>query len=65
MSQHIMRKQCRVDGCDRQIHAKGICNLHRQRLSRTGTTDAPVLIDDDSRFFNTLYWNNPDDRGDA
>ena len=39
--------------------------MRGQRLYRTGTTDAPVLIDDDSRFFNTLYWKNPNDRGDA
>jgi hypothetical protein len=29
-------KRCTIDGCERTLHAKGLCNLHRQRLSRHG-----------------------------
>lgn len=35
-------RQCREDGCDRNVDALNLCSLHYQRLKRTGTTAAPV-----------------------
>lgn len=31
-----MTKECSVQGCNKKIHARGMCNMHATRLRRTG-----------------------------
>ena len=33
--------KCSVPGCDRDFHARGLCQMHYQRKRNTGTTDLP------------------------
>ena len=37
-------KGCKVDGCERQYHANGYCNLHYQREKKGVSFDAPAMI---------------------
>lgn len=32
---------CSVDGCDRDVIARGLCTMHYQRMKRFGATDTP------------------------
>lgn len=37
---------CSVDGCEKKVNTKGLCNKHFQRMKRTGTTDpGPLSLD--------------------
>lgn len=42
--------RCSLDDCDRGLYAKGLCNLHWQRLRAYGSTDDPRLSHED-RFW--------------
>jgi hypothetical protein len=33
---------CKIPGCARKVHAKGLCDMHRQRLQKTGSTDSKI-----------------------
>ena len=46
-----------VPGCDRKHKGHGLCDLHRQRLARTGTTDSPV------KSLAERFWEKVDRRG--
>jgi len=35
-------KKCTVDGCDRPINARGLCQLHYDRYRRTGDAQSPA-----------------------
>lgn len=35
------RQQCSVAGCERLQHSKGMCNMHAERVRRTGKVDLP------------------------
>jgi hypothetical protein len=39
-------KQCLIDGCERPLYGKGMCNMHWQRARRTGdpATDRPPMV---------------------
>lgn len=50
-------RRCTVPGCDRKHKAHGLCDLHRQRLVRTGTTDSPV------KTLAERFWEKVDKRG--
>ena len=50
-------RRCTVPGCDRKHKGHGLCDLHRQRLARTGTTDSPV------RTLAERFWEKVDKRG--
>lgn len=51
-------RECTVDGCGRRHKGHGLCDMHRQRLKRTGTTDAPQRVTPAERF-----WAKVDKRG--
>jgi hypothetical protein len=43
---------CTVDGCDLNVHAKGLCNAHRQRLQRAPSgiqPERPIKVRDPIR----------------
>lgn len=44
-------RTCSVDGCERTINAKGLCDTHYRRLKNRGTTDARTL----SERFHAKY----------
>lgn len=39
-------KTCTVPGCSRPHKGRGLCDMHIQRLRRTGTTDSPPAARD-------------------
>lgn len=59
---------CSVEDCTKNAHAKGLCNMHKLRLMRTGTTDAgqrakeprPVIDPAELRYLRRLV-DVPDD----
>ena len=48
---------CSVPECDRPHKGRGLCDMHLQRLRRTGTTDSPV------RSLADRFWEKVDKRG--
>lgn len=48
---------CSVEGCTRKHKGHGLCDMHRQRLARTGTTDSPV------KTLAERFWEKVDKRG--
>lgn len=52
-------RRCTIPGCDRPHKGRGLCDLHRQRLNRTGTTDSPVTS------LEARFWAKVDRRGPA
>ncbi len=32
-------RKCKVEGCNRKVHAKGLCPKHYQRLQKHGSTE--------------------------
>ena len=40
---------CTVPGCDRHVHARGLCNPHYQRLRAHGDVRADIPIRDHGR----------------
>lgn len=53
-----VHRGCAVAGCSRRHKGRGLCELHLQRLKRTGTTDAPPRLTPAERF-----WAKVDKRG--
>lgn len=52
------RRRCGLDDCDRVHKGRGLCELHLERLKRTGTTDDPLAQTLAGRF-----WSKVDKRG--
>lgn len=52
-----MKPRCTVDGCDRPHKGRGLCDMHIQRLRRTGTTASPV------KTLAERFWAKVDRRG--
>lgn len=50
-------KLCTVTGCSRPHKGHGLCDMHIQRLRRTGTTDSPV------KTLAERFWTKVDRRG--
>lgn len=42
MAAKLVAKSCSVSECDRPYHSKGMCELHRRRIRKFGTTELPV-----------------------
>lgn len=54
----VPARQCTVPGCDRVHKGRGLCDMHIQRLRRTGTTDSPVKTLAE-RFWPKVNKNGP------
>lgn len=52
---------CSVADCGRQHRRNGLCDLHDQRLKRTGTTDDPARKTLADRFWEKVERRGPDD----
>lgn len=50
-------KTCTVTGCGRKHKGRGLCDMHLQRLRRTGTTASPI------RSLAERFWDKVDRRG--
>ncbi|AMU78483.1 hypothetical protein SEA_SKINNYPETE_53 [Mycobacterium phage SkinnyPete] len=51
-------KLCTVVECDRPHRRNGLCDMHDQRVKRTGTTDSPVQSQE-ARFWSKVNKNGP------
>lgn len=53
-----IRNICDIDGCDRHVVAHGLCDSHRKRVLRYGTTDSQRPTDWGQRTKHSLhtYW---------
>lgn len=49
------RGQCTVEGCDKQAHGKGLCDMHARRLRVSGTLDDPRADNANLRSNHALY----------
>jgi hypothetical protein len=52
---------CSVDKCERVHRRNGLCDMHDQRLKRTGTTDDPPRKTLTDRFWEKVDRRGPDD----
>jgi hypothetical protein len=52
---------CSVAGCARRHKGRGLCELHLQRIKRTGTTDGPRRRTVDERFWPKVDRRGPDE----
>lgn len=52
---------CSVVDCDRAHRRNGLCDLHDQRMKRTGTTDAPKRKTLADRFWEKVDRRGPND----
>jgi len=52
---------CSVASCDRTHRRNGFCDLHDQRMKRTGTTDDPMRKTLADRFWEKVDRRGPDD----
>lgn len=52
-----MKSTCSVLDCERPHKGRGLCDMHLQRLRRTGTTESPV------RSLTERFWEKVDKRG--
>lgn len=50
-------RKCSLPNCDRPHKGRGLCDMHVQRLRRTGTTDSPI------RSLTDRFWEKVDKRG--
>lgn len=46
---------CDIQGCERPKHRKSLCELHYDRLRKTGTTDAPIHLTPEQRFWAKVH----------
>lgn len=51
---------CSISGCEKKVVARGLCDMHRKRLSRHGHTDQTRPADWGEREKHPLYnlWNS-------
>ncbi|MEV5184213.1 helix-turn-helix domain-containing protein [Streptomyces werraensis] len=54
-------RRCGLDGCERVHKGHGLCELHLERLKRTGTTDDPQPKSLADRFWAKVDKRGPDD----
>ena len=54
------KSTCKVDGCDTNTLAKGMCAKHYQRVSRKGTVDTGDRFNDPEDSFASRTEANPD-----
>jgi hypothetical protein len=47
----VSDRTCSIDGCERNILARKLCNLHYNRLNKYGTTDVRPRIPFEQRFW--------------
>lgn len=47
--------RCAVDGCDKQVKARGLCSGHLHKLQRYGRADIPSKKVQDGRTLHPLY----------
>ena len=52
------QRRCGLEGCDRPHKGRGLCDMHIQRLRRTGTTASPVMSLAE-RFWSKVNKNGP------
>lgn len=52
---------CGLDGCSRRYKGQGFCDLHLQRVKRTGTTDDPPTLTLADRFWTKVDKKGPED----
>ncbi|MFE9337723.1 HNH endonuclease [Streptomyces sp. NPDC007063] len=52
---------CSVEGCPRPHRRNGLCDLHDQRMKRTGTTDDPRRLSLADRFWAKVDKRGPDE----
>jgi hypothetical protein len=38
-----MNKKCKIEGCDNEVKAKDLCNMHYSRKRRTGTLETKTI----------------------
>jgi hypothetical protein len=55
------RRRCDLDGCERVHKGHGLCELHLERLKRTGTTDDPPAQTLADRFWSKVDKRGPDE----
>jgi hypothetical protein len=55
----LRSRKCLVDSCEKRSYARGYCNMHRLRLDRTGSIDAPVRASD----LQERFWSKVDKSG--
>lgn len=51
---------CLIDGCNRPRRALGWCNMHYKRWRIHGTTDDPVILTPEDRFWAKVDKDGPD-----
>ncbi|WP_328336805.1 hypothetical protein [Streptomyces violaceus] len=54
-------RACSVARCDRPHRRNGLCDMHDQRMKRTGTTDDPARKTLADRFWEKVDRGGPDD----
>lgn len=52
---------CSVADCERPHRRNGLCDMHDQRKKRTGTTDDPVRLTPEDRFWSKVVRRNPNE----
>lgn len=50
----MTKSTCTIDGCDKNVRCKGLCITHYQRLIKTGSTDDPVRLTLEQRFWSKV-----------
>lgn len=55
------RRRCGLEGCERTHKGHGLCELHLERLKRTGTTDDPPAPSVADRFWAKVDKRGPDE----
>jgi hypothetical protein len=60
-SDNDARPRCGLDGCDRAHKGHGLCELHLERLKRTGSTDDPQAQSLADRFWSKVDKRGPDE----
>jgi 5-methylcytosine-specific restriction endonuclease McrA len=51
------QRTCTIEGCDRKHKGNGLCDMHRQRVRNTGTTDPPVLRTAEEKRETARLWS--------
>lgn len=61
MNDIFPKRFCTVDDCTRRRRRNGLCDMHSQRMKCHGTTDDPVRLTPEQRFWAKVDRHGPDE----